>query len=487
MIAKQKEQVAAVKNPAQGSGIGRRSIQIRFSERRVLLILIDSMIVIMAAWGIAWFWQRWGLARTEVRLLYSNWFWIASVLAGWWVLALLNDLYDVSTSDNVRLSMLRLVIIVFSALTIIVVVAFLDPRAPSLLFFLQFLLLLLVTIAIWRYVYAVSTYRPPFLHRVLVIGGGRRGRAIADLLKQGPGAKCLVMGFVDDDLVAQQAMAEDVPLLGGESDLPQLAWRLGIHEVVVAKDRNLEAQLFELLVDCQAQGIRVSWMPELYGKLSRQTPIEYIDPAWVLQAMEGRPVFSRLQQFSKRLLDLAVVIMALPVLLLIMLPVAVAIRLDSPGPAFYRQTRAGRGNSPFSIFKFRTMFTDAEKDGRARWAEKNDPRITRVGRILRKARLDELPQALNVLRGEMSLVGPRPERPEFIEELQRAIPFYRTRLMVKPGITGWAQVQYDYGSSTEDALNKLQYDFYYIQYWSLWMDLYILYRTIGVIARLKGR
>jgi lipopolysaccharide/colanic/teichoic acid biosynthesis glycosyltransferase len=164
----------------------------------------------------------------------------------------------------------------------------------------------------------------------------------------------------------------------------------------------------------------------------------------------------------------------------------VAIRLDSPGPVFYRQVRSGRGNRPFRIFKFRTMFVDAEKDGRARWATKDDPRITRVGRFLRKSRLDELPQVLNVLRGEMSLVGPRPERPEFVEELQQEVPFFRTRLMVKPGITGWAQIHYDYGNSARDALIKLQYDFYYIHYWSLWLDLYTLYRTLGVVARLKG-
>jgi lipopolysaccharide/colanic/teichoic acid biosynthesis glycosyltransferase len=132
------------------------------------------------------------------------------------------------------------------------------------------------------------------------------------------------------------------------------------------------------------------------------------------------------------------------------------------------------------------MVTNAEKDGQPRWAAKNDARITRVGRLLRKTRLDELPQVLNVLRGEMSIIGPRPERPEFIEELQQVIPFYRTRLMVKPGLTGWAQVQYNYGNSVEDALVKLQYDFYYLRYWSLWLDLYIIFRTFGVVFKFKG-
>jgi lipopolysaccharide/colanic/teichoic acid biosynthesis glycosyltransferase len=166
--------------------------------------------------------------------------------------------------------------------------------------------------------------------------------------------------------------------------------------------------------------------------------------------------------------------------------VALAIRLDSPGPIFYLQIRCGRAGRLFSIFKFRTMSIDAEQDGQARWATKGDQRITRVGRFLRQTRLDELPQLLNVLRGEMSIVGPRPERPEFVEMLQEEVPFYRTRLMVKPGLTGWAQIHYDYGNSVEDALIKLQYDFYYLRYWSVWLDLYIIFRTLGVVFRFRG-
>ncbi|MEJ2555505.1 MAG: sugar transferase, partial [Anaerolineae bacterium] len=161
-------------------------------------------------------------------------------------------------------------------------------------------------------------------------------------------------------------------------------------------------------------------------------------------------------------------------------------RLDSPGPVFYRQIRSGRAGRAFSILKFRTMSTDAEKDGQPRWAAENDPRITRVGHFLRKTRLDELPQLHNVLRGEMSIVGPRPERPEFIEQLEQDIPFYSTRLMVKPGLTGWAQVHYRYGNNVEDAQIKLQYDFYYLRYWSLWLDLYVIFRTFGVVFKFKG-
>lgn len=487
MILKQKEQTAVATIPSENGDLLRRGVQIRFSERRVLLFAIDSVIVVLAAWFVAWLWQQVGRPWSDHALVTSDWIWASLILLSWWVLALLNDLYDVPTSHNVSLTLARLAVVGVTCVLIVVAGHFVNPRALSLSFFLQFLLVLLPVIGLWRWLYSISTYRPPFIHRVLVIGGGGRGRAVVELLNTGEGGKCTVVGFLDDDVHAQEAMVDNVALLGNEKELPTLAMRLGVHEVVVAKERNLDAQLFDQLVDCQAQGLRVSWMADLYGRLYRQTPIQYIDPAWVLQAMEDRPIFSRLQQSVKRILDLIVVVLALPLILLVIVPVAVAIRLDSTGPAFYKQTRAGRGSRPFTILKFRTMFVDAERDGQARWAQENDPRITRVGRILRKTRMDELPQVLNVLRGEMSLVGPRPERPEFIESLQKEIPYYRTRLMVKPGITGWAQVQYDYGSSSEDALKKLQYDFYYIQYWSLWMDLYILYRTVGVMAQFKGR
>jgi exopolysaccharide biosynthesis polyprenyl glycosylphosphotransferase len=185
-------------------------------------------------------------------------------------------------------------------------------------------------------------------------------------------------------------------------------------------------------------------------------------------------------------LDLSISLLALPWILLVFPLIAVAIKLNSSGPVFYRQVRSGLGGNTFQILKFRTMYIDAEKDGKARWAAKDDPRITQVGRFLRKLRLDELPQIINILQGDMSLIGPRPERPEFVAQLEKEIPHYCTRLLVPPGLTGWAQVKYSYGNSVEDALIKLQYDVYYVRHWSVWMDIYILFQTVGVVLRAKG-
>jgi exopolysaccharide biosynthesis polyprenyl glycosylphosphotransferase len=189
---------------------------------------------------------------------------------------------------------------------------------------------------------------------------------------------------------------------------------------------------------------------------------------------------------TKRITDIVLGLVGLIGLVLLFPIIALAIYLDSPGPIFYRQERSGKGGKTFNVFKFRSMIPNAETQGKAVWATKDDPRVTHVGKFLRRTRLDELPQVINVLFGDMSIVGPRPERPQFIEQLQESIPFYRARLSVKPGLTGWAQVKYRYGSSVEDALMKLQYDLYYIKHQSLLLDALVILRTVKVVLTFKG-
>lgn len=455
-----------------------------FSERRLLLVSVDLLCLLIAVWGALFLWSL--ISIEQVISFHEYWHWFAGLLVGWMILAALNDLYDVPSSYDRSTSVLRIVAVFGCGAVIYLAVLYLFPTALPYGIFPLFLTIALTLILLWRLAFTFWAALISRTHTVLVMGLGARGHSIAEMLQQAPLLNYRVLGYINDGTALPQPVETTLPVLGQMADLLTLVQQHQVHEIVVATEQELTKDTFDLLIACQAQGVQISWLPDLYEKFYRSIPIQYIDPAWALYAMQGQRIFSRLQLAGKRLLDLAIILLSLPTLLLLLPVIALTIRLDSAGPIFYRQQRCGRGGKLFNILKFRTMVQDAEKDGKPQWATKRDPRITRVGRILRKTRLDELPQVFNILVGDMSLVGPRPERPEFVAQLQQEIPFYQVRLMVKPGLTGWAQVHYDYGNSVEDALRKLQYDFYYIRYWSLWLDLYIIFRTIGVVLRFKG-
>lgn len=462
--------------------------QAPFSERRLLLGLGDAASVMVAQFLTIWI-SALGFAAASNAVLdqMATWYLLPPVLGIWLAAAWLNDLYHVPSS-YVKMRTARR-ILQTTALSILIysTVYYFFPDVLPLQYYLALTVITVPVVSGWRVFYTVVFKRDAFQQRVLLLGNGSRHQAIVrDIQKRvwSSYQTYRVVGYVNE---TSPADADDgLQYLGRLRDLPSVIATHKIHEIVVTTDGRLKNKLFESLVDCQAKGVRVSWMPEFYERLYQKVPVEHIDRSWALYMMQNRPVFDRLELGLKRLLDLVLLLFALPIFLLILIPVALAIRLESPGPVFYRQVRCGRAGELFMIYKFRTMVANAEKDGKARWASKGDPRITRVGQFLRKARLDELPQLFNVLRGEMSIIGPRPERPEFVEQLEDAIPFYRMRHLVKPGLTGWAQINYDYGNTVDDALVKLQYDFYYVRYWSIWLDLYILFRTVGVVLMLKG-
>ena len=463
-----------------------QGFQAPLPERQILLVLVDALIVMAATLATFLVWGQIENSGLDVASrIIARWYWFPILLSSWWALAWLNDLYYIPYSFDKISSVVRVAFVGGTILLVYMTISTLIPSELPRIFFLYFLIIAWPAVTLWRYMYAMLF--SPSQRRVLIVGRGERGQSMARVLQQASKLNYQVLGYTEDgDLETQESGPDDLPILGKAADLPRLVRQFRIHEVVVAIEQNLKTDLFEWLVECQARGVQVSWMPNLYERLFRCVPIQYVDPMWALSVMQGKPVFERLQLACKRLLDLALATAGLVVFAPFSLLVALAIRLDSPGPILYRQVRSGRAGKPFIIIKFRTMIHNAEQDGQARWATKGDDRITRVGRFLRKTRLDELPQLANVLRGEMSIVGPRPERPEFIQVLEQEVPFYRTRLMAKPGLTGWAQIHYSYGNTVLDALIKLQHDFYYMNHWSLWLDLYIIYRTLGVVLGFKG-
>ncbi|RMG72248.1 MAG: exopolysaccharide biosynthesis polyprenyl glycosylphosphotransferase, partial [Chloroflexi bacterium] len=270
------------------------------------------------------------------------------------------------------------------------------------------------------------------------------------------------------------------------ADLPNFVMRDRIAELIITTIPDMDDDIFRGVMQAYEIGVSLVTMPVLYARLTGRVPVRYIQNSWALVLpISGQSIFNP-YPFLKRVMDISLSLIVLIVLLGLLPILAVLIRLDSKGGVFYSQIRTGMNGKPFRIYKFRTMRSDAEADGQARFSVKGDPRVTRMGRIMRPTRLDELPQVWNVIKGDMSIVGPRPERPEHIRRLEQQIPFYRTRLVIRPGLTGWAQVKYQYGSTDEDALVKLEYDLYYIRNQSILLDINILIRTVYKVIRMSG-
>ncbi len=316
--------------------------------------------------------------------------------------------------------------------------------------------------------------------RLLLVGAGRAGLEVKALIKRTQ-MPFEIVAFVDHkpELIGQSVGNNAV--LGGQQSLKEHCLALEIDEVVTCIGGKISDEAMKQLMECLGLGIRVTDFAKFVERNFFQVPVENIRGEWFLHAdLElSHPLYLGV----KRAIDLSAAVAGLVIASPLLLLAALAIKLEGRGPALYSQIRAGLHNRPFKIVKLRTMRLDAEKDG-PQWAGGRDRRVTRLGKILRRTRLDEVPQFWNILRGDMSLVGPRPERPEFVERLEAEIPFFNQRHLVKPGLTGWAQINYPYGASTEDALNKLKYDLYYIKYFSPVLDLQIILRTIG--AAMKG-
>ncbi|MCL2524339.1 MAG: TIGR03013 family PEP-CTERM/XrtA system glycosyltransferase [Betaproteobacteria bacterium] len=319
--------------------------------------------------------------------------------------------------------------------------------------------------------------------RIMVLGTGARALAIKEALdRSDPSAK--IIGFFPAPNEEHLAVPADAVIATGRS-LAETAQEMKADEIVVAvTERRGGAIPLRELLDCRLQGTRVLDLASHFEQTLGQIRLESLYAGWLIFG-DG---FSQgtLRTVVKRLFDIVCATLLLLVSLPIMLIAALAIVGENGFPVFYCQERVGLNGRLFKVIKFRSMRRDAEKDGKPVWASKNDDRTTRVGKIIRKLRIDELPQLFNVLKGDMGLVGPRPERPFFVDQLTREIPFYAVRHSVKPGLTGWAQVRYHYGATTEDSAEKLQYDLYYVKNHSLFLDLMILFETVGVVLTGKG-
>jgi sugar transferase (PEP-CTERM system associated) len=320
--------------------------------------------------------------------------------------------------------------------------------------------------------------------RVLIVGTGREAVTVEDSLRTLRHPRFDVVGFYQTSATNGSVVDND-RMVPRSIPLIEVVKRLDIKEVIVAvrEQRGGVLPLRELL-ECRVRGIPVTDLSGFYERVRGEVPIDSLKASWLIYGNGFEQ--GSLRTLIKRAFDLLVSSVLFVATLPLMLLTALVVKVESPGPVIYRQERAGRAGRPFTVLKFRSMRNDAERDGIARWASVGDPRVTRVGRLIRKMRIDELPQLINVLRGEMSFVGPRPERPNFVAQLKEQIPFYDLRHSVKPGLTGWAQVRYSYGASVDDARTKLQFDLYYVKNHSLFLDVLILFETVRVILFREG-
>jgi sugar transferase (PEP-CTERM system associated) len=337
----------------------------------------------------------------------------------------------------------------------------------------------------WRWAYG-ALFQSSAIRKVpvLILGAGGCGSTICELLGS-PFSPYDVRGFLDDD-PARHGLPRSAPVLGAVGELREIASRVGATAAILAIPKNRPPELIRNILHARLRGgIDVREMADVYEELTGRIPINHIGDQWLLYADGFSLIHREYLQRLKRLVDIGFSSFLLLLTAPVFLVAALAVRLDSPGPIFYRQERVGKDQRVFTICKFRSMRQDAESGG-AIWAAERDPRVTKVGQWLRLTHIDELPQIWNVFKGDMSVVGPRPERPEFVRMLDEEVPYYAVRHAVRPGITGWAQVSYRYGSSIEDAMRKLESDLYYVKNMSLFLDLKIMLRTVGVIFLTDG-
>lgn len=473
------------------------TMSLRISERRGLLFIVDLFIINLALYlsvGIQRSFDFSGVPDFRVYL----WFVLASVL--WLAFSNIFDCYDLRESATASRIIPPIILAAFLTAFINLFIPLLSPALPERrLYILLFPVFAIVGLTLWRFFYATILARAEFSRRMIILGLGQDTRQLLENIPTSLDQETLtdsfleygfqILGFVDDDDEKQESSFHELSVIGTSEELDALVEKHNIDDVVVGiRDvTSINDETFSAILDCHEHGVNVTMLINLYETITGRVPVEHVGPNLHMVLPMKRPTGHRLYLLIQRVIDVIGAIFGCVILALLIPVIWVGNRFTDPGDIFYLQERVGLKGKPFKVMKFRSMVTDAEKFSGAVWAEENDPRITPMGRFMRKTRIDEVPQFWNVMKGEMSLVGPRPERPHFVDQLAEQIPYFRARHAVKPGITGWAQVNYKYGASVEDSQAKLEYDLYYIKNQGLPLDFQTLLKTVQVIVGMRGR
>ncbi|HEX8992434.1 MAG TPA: sugar transferase [Anaerolineales bacterium] len=478
----------------------RPGFRLRPHEHRLVLLLSDLAASTLAAFLAIYVWKQYwlhlwvekgiGLERAE-RIFQIQGvhvpFWFYLLPLGW--LLLMVELYDARTAVSWRKTVRGIALAGFVGIVAYALVFIFnqDPNSLPRIAVGAFIVLASAFTLILRLSYIRLYTSSGLQRRVLIVGAGKAGLTLAQVYCEATPPPFSLVGFIDDDFQKVDKTYAGYPVIGASKDLLAIIDQYRVSDVVMAITGDIQGSTFQTILDVQERGVEVSRMPTLYEEITQRVPVHHLESDWLIRSFVDQLKVSMFYEFVKRLLDILGGIVGLALFALLFPFLALATLIDTGLPILYSQDRLGRGGLPFTIFKYRTMVKDAEPDGLPQQAAENDERVTRVGAFLRATHLDELPQFWNVLRGDMSLVGPRAERAQLIAEYQKQIPFYRARLLVKPGLTGWAQINYGYVASVTETGVKLEYDLYYIKHRSLMLDLTIILRTIGPVLSRKGR
>ena len=462
--------------------------RLKQSEQRALLILGDliagylALLVALYFWAAGDAWLQFSLEFLKTRP--DTWFYFLPIL---WII-LLVDTYDVNKAGNMQLTMRGVGVATIAAIFLYLIVYFAMPPLTlprrGVAFFIIFVVIFTL---IWRYVYVRLFQAASRSRRALVIGAGKAGSTLVNVIADKNPPPFNLIGLIDDDPEKLGSTIRDYEVLGDHTQLFDIIDQRGITDLILAISGPIKHGMFQNLLMAQEQGLDIATMQEVYESLLGRVPINLLDSEWVIRSFVSHTPNGGFYRLFKRLMDLTISLVGLVFLVGLFPIIAVIILIDSGKPVIYSQERLGRGGVPYRIYKFRTMKTTKDMEIEALVTAANDPRVTRAGKFLRKVHLDELPQVINVLMGDMSWVGPRSERSELVEIFQKVVPFYRARMLVKPGVTGWAQINQPYAETVEETAIKLEYDLYYIEHANILMDITILLRTFGAVLGFKGR
>ena len=448
----------------------------------VLLLAALDFLLLLGAAELGWVYRAQQIGM-DVERIATRYVPLVSFAVSLQVAMIAVGVYGTEALQSLRFATARLLVAISLGVIFLSVLSFIQPGATlwrsNSLHAMVFSFLMLITL---RILLGQMIGGEAFKRRLIVLGAGPRADRIRQLAER-RGSGFSIVGYIamnDGKKVIPEAIDRSAIY-----NLADFVVRLGASEVVLALEERRNALPLSDLLRIKTTGVHVNDLSSFLERETGRVDLDSVNPSWFIFS-DGFSSGRRLSSFAKRLFDIGASFLLLVLTAPLILLAAIIVKLDSKGPAFFRQRRVGLYGQEFEIIKLRSMRQDAEVSGKAVWAAENDPRITRVGQIIRKLRIDELPQAWSVLKGEMSFVGPRPERRQFVEDLEKHMPYYAERHMVKPGITGWAQINYPYGASIEDARHKLEYDLYYAKNYTPFLDLLILLQTLRVVLWPEG-